>query len=142
MAKIGSAREGTPPALDGTMVSVAAALAGVLGSAFALVIGIPTREEAVNQGLRTALETTTTGTQKAIVLLRRIFSLEPGGSDRASVPMSAGIWIYATVGTAFAVTYFLNQDETPPEVKGLAVAFAGYVVALMTAAYGLTPRQE
>lgn len=49
--------------------------------------------------------------------------------------MTFGIWAYALVGGA--VTYFLNQGETPAEIKALAVAFAGYVLALVTTAYGL-----
>jgi hypothetical protein len=33
------------------------------------------------------------------------------------------------------VTYVLNQGETPDAVRALAVAFGGYVIALITAAY-------
>jgi hypothetical protein len=45
--------------------------------------------------------------------------------------------MYAAVASAVAIVYVLNQAETPREIKALAVAFAGYVIALMTAAYGL-----
>lgn len=34
-----------------------------------------------------------------------------------------------------AITYVLNPGETPAAIKALAVAFAGYAVALVTAAY-------
>jgi hypothetical protein len=34
-----------------------------------------------------------------------------------------------------AVTYVLNQNETPGTIKALGVAFGGYVIALITAAY-------
>jgi hypothetical protein len=39
---------------------------------------------------------------------------------------------------AVALTYILNQNETPGTIKALAVAFAGYVIALINTAYGLT----
>ena len=48
IAKIFAAAAGKPPSFDATMVSAAAALAGVLGSAFALVIGVP-HEPHLNQ---------------------------------------------------------------------------------------------
>jgi hypothetical protein len=47
---------GPPPKLDATQLSVAAALAGVLGSAFALEIGTPTDQDATNEELRKALK--------------------------------------------------------------------------------------
>ena len=40
--RIVGAKPNTPPKLDTTLTATAAALAGVLGSAFALVVGIPT----------------------------------------------------------------------------------------------------
>jgi hypothetical protein len=36
------------------------------------------------------------------------------------------------------VTYIVNQNEAPSSIKALAVAFGGYVIALVTAAYGIT----
>jgi hypothetical protein len=41
------------------------------------------------------------------------------------------------VGTAVAITYVTNQDETPSTLKALAVAFGGYVITLVTTAYGI-----
>jgi hypothetical protein len=149
MAKIASAPSGTPPSFDTTMVSVAAALAGVLGSAFALAIGVPTREQTVNKGLESALdaldarktEKPLSGGARALARTRQALSLEPGRRTAASIPITVGIWVYAAVGSAVAVTYFLNQQETPDAVKALAVAFAGYVLALVTAAYGIATRE-
>jgi uncharacterized integral membrane protein len=45
--------------------------------------------------------------------------------------------MYAAVAAAVAVVYLLNQGETPTEIKALATAFGGYVIAFMTAAYGI-----
>src|SRR5262252_7613569 len=42
MEQIAVASSGKAPGLSGAMVAAAAALAGILGSAFALVIGVPT----------------------------------------------------------------------------------------------------
>ena len=47
----------------------------------------------------------------------------------------ATLAVNALVASAVAITYVLNQNETPGTIKALAVAFGGYVIALMTAAY-------
>jgi hypothetical protein len=122
------------------MISAAAALSGVLGSAFALVIGVPTSGDAVNQALSSRIQTANMGSirDKVLLIIHKALSLEPGGTDQASWPMTVGIWTYALVASAVAVTYFLNPSETPETIKALAVAFAGYVIALVTAAYGLS----
>jgi hypothetical protein len=138
IVKISTASGGTPPTFDATMVSAAAALAGVLGSAFAVVIGVPTDPSSTNEQLRTAMAEAETGRRsKIVVALRKVLSLEPSHVDKPSWPLSVGIWAYATVGAAVAVTYFLNQEETPGTIRTLAVAFGGYVIALVTMAYGI-----
>lgn len=136
IVKIAGAKPHAPPKFDGTMVSASAALGGVLGSAFALVIGVPTDENSTNIGLKQALGAT--GKSKVPAQIRKALSLEPSDANSASWPLTFGIWVYALVASGVAVTYFLNQDETPPTIKTLAVAFAGYVIALVTAAYGIT----
>jgi hypothetical protein len=131
----------TYPHLNGAMVSAAAALAGVLGSAFALVMGVPIRttNEALAKDLDPARVDDHFDPKKLRLKtrLRRVLSLEPGGTDQASWPQTFGVWTYASVASAVAIVYVLNQAQTPPAIKGLAVAFGGYVIALMTAAYGL-----
>ena len=64
-------------------------------------------------------------------------SLEVSGPDKPSWPITVGIWVYALVGSGVAVTYALNERQTPGPVKALAVTFAGYVVALLTVAFGI-----
>ena len=142
IAKIFAAAAGKPPSFDATMVSAAAALAGVLGSAFALVIGVPTNPTSTNEDLKKAIDALAGSGEGArpstvVVTLRKIFSLEPSDEHKASWPLTIGIWAYAVVGSAVAVTYFLNQNETPDAIKTLALAFGGYVIALVTAAYGI-----
>lgn len=137
MVEIFQASAGHPPAFGAAIVSAAAALAGVLGSAFALAIGVPTTANATNQDLFKALDAVR---EKPIrrrirVTLRQALSLEPAATDQASWPMTVGIWVYAAVATCVAITYVVNQNETPEAVKALAVAFGGYVIAFVTAAY-------
>jgi len=134
MEQIASAANNTPPRLSTAMVTAAALLAGILGSAFALVIGVPGR--ATNDGLADALDKSANDKPRG-TWLRRLLSLEPGGTNRASWPLTFGIWMYAAVASAVAIVYLVNQGETPTGIKALATAFGGYVIAFMTAAYGI-----
>jgi len=129
---------GTPPTFDPAMVAASAALAGVVGSAFALVIGLPTDKISVNPGVQEAIDNATRQREKIVPWLRKILSYEPCNAQSSSWPMTFGIWAYALVASAVAVTYVLNQSETPDTIKTLAVAFAGYVIALLNSVYQLT----
>jgi hypothetical protein len=135
IVEIFGAAPGTQPKFDAAMVSAAAALAGVLGSAFALEVGTPQEESKTNRDLAEALRVATKSTDRAKARIRQIFSLEGGSTTTASWPKTFGIWVYAIVATAVALTYVLNQTETPSTIKALAVAFGGYVVALINNAY-------
>jgi hypothetical protein len=135
IVQITSAKAGIAPKLDASLVSAAAALAGVLGSAFALEIGTTTQESSTNGNLSQAIDRATTSKQKAAARIWQILSLEPKSTSAASWPKTFGIWVYATVASSVAITYVLNQNETPGTIKALAVAFGGYVIALVTAAY-------
>lgn len=133
IVQITKADPSTQPKLQATLVSAAAALAGVLGSAFALEIGTTTH--ATNCKLSEAIELASTKRQKRVTRIWQAFSLEPKSTSSASWPKTFGIWVYAIVASAVAITYVLNQNETPGTIKTLAVGFAGYVIALVTAAY-------
>jgi hypothetical protein len=135
--EIFSAASGTAPRFDATLVTSAAALAGVLGSAFALEVGTPTDERSTNPGLQRAI-TAAVAEKRRRPFFRQLLSLEPSDTQTASWPKTFGIWAYAFVAAAVALTYIFNQAETPPTIKALAVAFGGYVIALINTAYGLT----
>ncbi|MFZ0088989.1 MAG: hypothetical protein WAL63_05760 [Solirubrobacteraceae bacterium] len=135
IVRILSAPASHPPGLDAAMVTTAAALAGILGSAFALEIGVPTNPAATNPEPRRALAEASTTSKKLTARLRILLSLEPSDTTTRSWPKSFGIWAYAVVGSAVAIAYITNQSETPSAVKALAVAFAGYVLALVRTAY-------
>ena len=140
--RILGATSAKPPSFDGTLLGAAAALAGVLGSAFALEIGTPTDPSATNPELKRALDHADTPGAHITARLRLFLSLEPSGTDTASWPKSIGIWAYAVVASAVAITYVTHQSETPSAVKALAVAFAGYVLALVRSAYGNSKNQS
>jgi hypothetical protein len=140
MEEIVSARAGHAPAFAPALVAAAAALAGVLGSAFALVIGVPTGQGGVNQDLSAEFDKDQQNRRRG-VWIWRLLSLEPAGTKQASWPLTAGIWTYAIVASAVAIVYFLHSAETPETIKALAVAFAGYVITLVTTAYGLATKK-
>jgi hypothetical protein len=138
IVKIFQANPGKTPAFDGSLVSAAAALAGVLGSAFALEVGTPTDVKGTNAGLSRALaHTGPSRRHKALAQLWRVLSLDPRDTRSASWPKTFGIWAYAVVGSTVAIAYVCNQNETPGTIKALGVAFGGYVITLVTAAYGV-----
>jgi hypothetical protein len=138
IVRIFEAKAGKPPTFDGTLVSAAAALAGVLGSAFALQVGTSTDQAGTNTALRVALTAPHRSIgEQTLAWLRLVLSLEPRDTKSASWPKTFGIWAYAAVGAAVAITYACNQNETPGAIKALAVAFGGYVITLVTTAYGI-----
>jgi hypothetical protein len=134
---ISNAQTGHKPSINTTLTSAAAALAGVLGSAFALKVGVPPSPAAVNRKLAAHLKDPPGARNKAAAHIRQALSLEPSTTSDVSWPLTFGIWVYAIVATATFAVYVLNQNETPSGVKALAVAFGGYVIALLNMAYGL-----
>jgi hypothetical protein len=135
IVRITTARAGSVVKVDSALVSAAAALAGVLGSAFALEIGTKTPAASTNHDLSRAIAHASTPQQQIAARIRQAFSLEPESTASASWPKTVGIWVYAIVASAVAITYVFNQSETPETIRALAVAFGGYVIALVTAAY-------
>jgi hypothetical protein len=138
IVEIFAARAGSPPSFNATLVDAAAALAGVLGSAFALAVGVTTDTSETNTALHAALTARQPSRkQKAATRLRSLLSITPSNAQAVSWPKTLGIWAYALVGSAVAITYVTHQNETPSSIKALAVAFGGYVIALVTTAYGI-----
>jgi hypothetical protein len=136
MVVISTAKPGVKPPIDATLISAAAALSGILGSAFALKIGVSPSPAAVNRSL--AAHLSDANRSRTAARVRQALSLEPSATTTKSWPLTFGIWAYALVASATAVVYILNQNETPGSVKALAVTFSGYVLALLNMAYGLS----
>lgn len=85
---------------DSSLVTVAATLAGVLGSAFALEVGTTTPAAAANSALHDAVSAVTPGGPRRGTLRVRAWqclSLEASSPAAPSIPMSVGIWVYAGV---------------------------------------------
>jgi hypothetical protein len=97
-----------------------------------------TDKSSVNPGVQRAIDNAAKPSEKIVPWLRKILSYEPSNAQSSSWPMTFGIWAYAVVAAAVAIAYFLNQNETPDTIKTLAVAFAGYVIALLNSVYQLT----
>ena len=125
------------PNIDATLVDAAAALAGILGSAFALRIGNPANQAFINQKLAAHLDRTKDESfwKRLPAYAHRAVSLEVGELGAASWPVTFGIWVYAAVGSMIVVVYVLNESQTPGAIKALAVTFAGYVLALLTSVF-------
>jgi hypothetical protein len=138
--KISTTIRGTAQ-LDGVLVSAAAALAGVLGSAFALEVGLTTQPGETNQRLAEAwaAKVKADGKPGPRLRLQKALTLDPTNVECPSWPKTIGIWVYAIVAAAVAITYSLNPSNTPEMIKALAVAFAGYVLALLAMAYRSEP---
>ncbi len=140
MVVISTSRHGVKPTIGAALISAAAALSGVLGSAFALKIGVPPHPSLVNRGLaahQKAADANGVGL-KVTAFVRQVLSVEPSDVNSKSWPLTFGIWAYAVVAAAVAVVYILHQKETPDAVKALAVTFGGYVIGLVNMAYGMT----
>ena len=140
IVKISDAAAGRHPTPDTALISAAAALAGVLGSAFALEVGTTSDTTATNTALDAQVKAANGAgmVKKALARIWQALSLDPRNVNSSSWPKTFGIWVYAIVASAVAITYVLNQNETPDSIKALAVAFGGYVIALVTAAYKST----
>ena len=129
--------------IEPALLTAAAALAGILGSAFALRMGNPSPQAVINQALKTRIDNinnpdiSSTAADKMKRIIQEGLSLEVSAPSKPSWPITIGIWVYAIVGSAVAVTYALNEHQTPDPVKALAVTFAGYVVALLSVAFGV-----
>ena len=135
---ISTSARGHKPTIDATLISAAAALSGVLGSAFALKIGVSPHPSLVNSELATHTANAKANRASPIAAsIRRALSLEPSDVNAKSWPLTFGIWTYGAVASAVLGVYILNQNETPSAVKAIAVTFGGYVVALINTAYGM-----
>lgn len=111
---IWDAEKGRPPHFDTGLVTLAGSLAGVLGSAFAVALGVAKPDAQAPQGRLAGARARLAG---------------------LSISVTVGIWAYAIVGAAAAITSIFNVDETPETVKALSSVFVGYILALASTAF-------
>jgi len=106
-----------PPALDPLVVGVATTLAGILGAAFAIALGIDTSEDP-EEGVRGPIDA-------ASVLT---------GESWAEYVTSASILVYFLVSVAVLVVWLFRRTLAPEPVKNLALIFVGYAISVLTIA--------
>jgi hypothetical protein len=120
--EIWDARFMNPPAkkatkLDKDLVYAASLIGGILGTYFAVVIGVQKRDPATNEKkLKVG---------KAIVPGKRV--LEALGTFAFLAYLAVGAWALLT----FAVC----KVQSPDTIKTVAATFGGYIVALMGAVF-------
>ncbi len=108
-------KEGAPPpTFNDGLVTLAGALAGVLGTAFAVALGVSKPAGGTTSGRLASVKSRFAG---------------------LSVSLTLGIWAYAIVGAAAAFTAVINLEETPDPVKALSSVFVGYILALASTAF-------
>jgi hypothetical protein len=106
-----NAHSGAPPEISKPVVGAAGALAVALAAGYAGALGL--------------------NPQPGV----RAFSWFSQKNFKASGLLFLGVFTYMTVGAACGLTYLANVDETPGIIKTVAVAFGGYVIAYIGAAY-------
>ena len=94
IVEISNAAVGKHPALDATLISTAAALAGVLGSAFALEVGTTTDPSTTNGALNQRVEAARAGSvaKRVVARIWQALSLDPRNVNSSSWPKTFGIW--------------------------------------------------
>jgi hypothetical protein len=105
------AKSGKPPDISNPVEGAAAALAVALAAGYAGALGVQPQP----------------GT-RAIAW----FSKWPSLTD---VLLFLGVFLYMFVGAACGLTYLANVEEAPGLLKTVAIAFGGYVIAYIGAAY-------
>lgn len=108
--RIWAAGAASKPQFDTSLIAIAGTLSGILGSGFALAIGVARPDDAPAPKF----------------VPQRIADKFKG----LSITMTLGIWAYALVGGAACVTALLNRSETPDVVNALAAVFGGYILTL------------
>jgi len=101
------------PTINGAVVGAAGALAGIFGTAFAALLGLPVVTKQ-NDG-------TFWGVVKSVVTVDNV--------------LAAGVVLYMVEGALLGGTYLIREVESPGVVKAIAVAFGGYVIAYVGKAY-------
>jgi hypothetical protein len=125
LVNIWTTEAGRPADLDDVLVGAAAGLAGAVGAGFALAMGLEKKKPPDDSLLIAG-----TGLPKL------------NAEETRSWILTVGIYGYAVVSALALVTWLANGDETPDEIRALAVAFAGYVLSLVTSAFSAVRKAD
>lgn len=111
-----------PVSLNQKALYVASAIGGVLGTFFAVSMGVERRDPQKN-AMKLAPGSTLLGTPSP---------QEKGISDSLA---TVAVWGYGLVGIGAVITLFVHSAESPGAVETLATVFGGYLLAIITAAF-------
>lgn len=114
IAKVWGAKSGVPPVLDGTVVVAGTALAGALGTGFALAMGLEKQKGDTSRTIG--------------------WTAMPKGFD--NLILTAGVWLYVLVSGACLLTLLVHKSEMPGDLETLTASFTAYVLTLVTSAFG------
>jgi hypothetical protein len=113
-----------PPKIDKQLVYIASALGGVLGTFFAVALGVQRKDPATDAS-SLKLGPTLVGESKTV-------------SDGLA---TAALWAYTIVGIVAAGTALIKTVQTPDAIKAVAATFGGYALAVFSAAFA-PPQQQ
>jgi hypothetical protein len=99
--------------LNKGILYVGAALGSVLGTYFAVALGV---------------QSETSGPDK-------IGEALTNAEGPPALLATGALWIYAAVGIGVGVTVVINPGESPQELQALAAVFGGYVLAVFGAVF-------
>jgi hypothetical protein len=114
--------DATPVPLNQKALYVASTIGGILGTFFAVAMGVERKDPEKNAS-RLAPGPTLLGTPG---------SAQNGITDNLA---TAAVWAYALVGVGAIVTVFIRSAQSPGAVETLASAFGGFLLAIVTAAF-------
>jgi hypothetical protein len=111
-----------PPDLDKQLVYAASLVGGVLGTFFAIALGVQRKDPDTDQ---------------------KKLNLGPtlvGEGGKVSVILAnTALILYTLVGVAAVVTAFAKSTQSPDAIKALAATFGGYAFAVFAGAFGGSP---
>jgi hypothetical protein len=114
-----NAAPGHPPRIDPSLTNVAGGLAGILGTGFALALGVAKTDDSHTNRLMSGN-----------------FLGGPGGPfEGVSLAVSFGVWAFPVVAFGVGAVVLTHLSESPPVLTTLVSVAAGYVLAFATAAF-------
>jgi hypothetical protein len=106
------------PDLDNQLIYAASALGGILGTFFAVSLGIQRNDPSTDQS-KLHLGPTLVGVDAGL----------------APILATVALWTYAAVGVAAGATAIFQAAQTPDPIKAIAATFGGYALAVFGAAF-------
>jgi hypothetical protein len=110
-----------PADLSPKALYAASSLGGILGSFFAVSLGIQRQDVHIDAS--------------ELRLGRTLLGTPYGGEGRADAFATAGVYAYAIVGVAALVTVLFRSEQSPESLETMATVFGGLVLTLFASAF-------